>query len=123
MPVIEPTIHPTKKPSRSPSKQPTIEPTTAPTCQDLLSYCSYVKGSCSSADVSEREKLHNECASTCGLCTLPPTASPTAPCVDMYSYCSDLAKNGACYNSDHEARMHFQLDCPVSCNTCRRVFQ
>jgi len=121
-PTSEPTIVPTLKPSLNPSKQPTYNPTSgptkAPTCQDLVDYCNYVKGSCTSADVAIREKMHDECASTCGLCTLQPTASPTAPCVDLYSWCSDLAMNGACFSSDHEARMRFQSDCPLSCNTC-----
>jgi hypothetical protein len=121
-PTSEPTVVPTLKPSLNPSKLPTVNPTGgptgAPTCQDFLDYCNFVKGSCNSGDVSVRKKMHDECASTCGLCTLQPTPSPTAPCVDEYSYCSDLAKNGACFNNDHEARMEFQIDCPLSCNTC-----
>lgn len=121
-PSSEPTIAPSVKPSLYPSKQPTDNPTSgptgAPTCQDLLDYCNFVEGSCRSAKISVRKKMHEECASTCGLCTLQPTASPTASCVDLYSYCSDLAKKGACYNSDHGARMQFQIDCPLSCNTC-----
>jgi len=121
-PTGQPTVAPTLKPSLNPSKQPTDNPTGgptgAPTCQDLLPYCNFVKDSCSSAEISVRKKMNEECASTCGLCTLQPTASPTAPCVDLYSWCSDLAKNGACFNSDHEARMQFQIDCPLSCNTC-----
>lgn len=121
-PTIEPTVAPTVKPSINPSTQPTDNPTSgptgAPTCQDLLDYCNFVEGSCRSAKISVRKKMHKECASTCGLCSLQPTASPTDPCVDLYSYCSDLAKKGACYNISHKARMHFQNDCPLSCNTC-----
>jgi len=122
-PTSEPTTAPTVKPSLNPSKQPTDNPTSgptgAPTCQDLIKYCSFVKGRCRSSKISERTKMHKECASTCGQCSLQPTASPTAPCVDLYSYCTDLAKKGACYNNiDHEARMQFQIDCPLSCNTC-----
>jgi len=121
-PISSPTVFPTQKPSKEPSTTPTTDPTSgpsiAPTCIDLLPYCEFVKANCSSPNPSVQTKLMNECSLTCGGCTQHPTRSPSAPCVDAYSYCTDLAGNGACFNSDHEARTQFQIDCPVSCNTC-----
>lgn len=47
-----------------------------------------------------------------------PTESPTIPCVDKYDYCSSVPLVQGCNNENYETRLHFQNDCPVSCNTC-----
>jgi len=95
-----------------PTSRPTAVPTNAPTCVDFITYCEFVKSSCDSYI------LQTDCAHTCGHCTEQPTQSPSAPCVDTYYYCADLAVAGGCYQSDYEAKLQFQDDCPVSCGTC-----
>jgi len=103
---------PSMMPSILPSFHPTAVPTNAPTCVDLIKYCEFVKSSCDSS------KLKTDCAHTCGHCTEEPTQSPSTPCVDTHQYCADLAVAGGCYQSDYEAKLQFQDDCPVSCGTC-----
>jgi len=114
-----PTVKPTSQPTTEPlTNYPTSGPTGAPTCQDILVYCDFIKTNCSSVNINIQQKMQNECASTCGLCTSQPTPYSTGPCADLYSYCPDLAMSGACYNSNPEGRMDFHSDCPMSCNTC-----
>jgi len=122
LPTISPTTPPTDKPSLRPSEVPTAHPTkrptSAPTCNDLLLYCWVIKANCSSSDQFVQSEMRSNCALTCGFCTSRPTISPSEPCVDSYSYCSELAIEGACFNGDYETRVHFRNDCPVSCSTC-----
>jgi hypothetical protein len=66
----------------------------------------------------------NNRSTACVFATLPPTARPsnsnfpTAPCIDLYDYCSAVALNGNCYTKDWDSRMEIQSHCPLSCETC-----
>ena len=118
LPTFYPTQQPSGNPSKEPSMYPTSEPTVVPTCVDQVDYCLLIKDFCGSLDSVIRSQIENNCALTCGLCTREPTISPTATCVDEFDRCAQLAYEGGCFNSDHEAQNDFRRDCPVSCYTC-----
>jgi hypothetical protein len=115
------TMSPSRKPSREPSHRPTAMPTASPTCIDEIQFCAVIESFCNSSHLETKRKMATVCAATCASCTLEPTVIPTTaptPCEDSYAYCSSLAQNGACYEENRFARLHFQNYCPVSCGTC-----
>jgi len=118
-----PTTIPTRKPTILPTRYPTVSPTTSPTCIDTIGFCGTIASFCNSSSAETNVKMFNDCASTCGYCSLEPTRAPTAApseqCVDSFAYCFELAQSGSCYEEDLEARYHFQTECPVSCGTCQ----
>jgi len=117
-----PTMSPSRKPSRQPTPFPTVLPTVSPTCIDTIPFCDVIASFCNSSISKTKLEMSIQCASTCGYCTLEPTQFPTVapsnPCNDLYTYCTPLTLNGACYDENWHARLHFQNDCPLSCGTC-----